>query len=278
MSSKTSAYLQLIRPVNVVITAISIAAAVLLAGGMSVTISTILLASLTGALVAGGANAINDFFDIEIDRVNRPDRPLPNGKLERADARRTWLVLSGTAIVLNCFVNAAALGIVVIAVAILHVYSAKLKRTVLAGNVAVAAMTGTAFLYGGAVSGNINRTFIPALFAFLINLGRELVKDAEDVEGDSRDHAITLPVKYGVPATLYGASAVLLILVAATIVVSLLSMYGRAFIYVVSAVDLMVCYVAIKLLWKPGREQLHQFSLLLKVAMVGGLVSILAGS
>ena len=93
-SKKLVAYIQLSRPVNVLITFVSIPVACWIAGGTGHDRLFILLAGITGALVAAGANAINDAFDIDIDRINRPDRPLPRGALTQYDARRMWLIVS----------------------------------------------------------------------------------------------------------------------------------------------------------------------------------------
>ncbi len=88
--------------------------------------------------------------------------------------------------------------IVIFAVVLLYYYSARLKRTIIAGNVVVGFMTGMAFIYGGTTVGHVERALIPAIFAFLINFARELVKDVEDIEGDKKEQAVTLPVKYGI--------------------------------------------------------------------------------
>jgi len=80
-SKKPAAYVQLSRPVNVLITFVSIPVACLDCGRTASAWFFILMAGTTGALVAAGANAVNDAFDIDIDRINRPDRPLPRGAL-----------------------------------------------------------------------------------------------------------------------------------------------------------------------------------------------------
>ena len=82
--------------------------------------------------------------------------------------------------------NSAALLIVVLSIALLYFYSARLKRTVLIGNLVIGLMTGMAFIYGGVVVGRMERAVVPAIFAFLVNLARELLKDVEDMEGDRK--------------------------------------------------------------------------------------------
>ena len=275
---KLAAFVQLSRPVNVLITLVSIPVACWIAGAGDSHWLVVLLAGLTGALVAAGANAINDVFDIEIDRINRPNRPLPRGSLRSAEARRMWLLVSLAAIGINIFLNMAAFLIVVLSVAILYVYSSKLKRTVLLGNLVIGLMTGLAFIYGGAVIGRVERAVVPAVFAFLVNLTRELLKDVEDVKGDRQDQAVTLPVKYGVTPSLVLASITVLVLIGTTIAVAGLAVYHPAFLYIVLVADGLMGASMI-IVWRDHSiKVLRVASTILKVSMIIGLVSIIAGT
>ena len=277
-SKKLIAYFQLSRPVNVLITFISIPVACWIAGGTTCSWFFNLLAGLTGALVAAGANAINDAFDIDIDRVNRPDRPLPRGILTQRDARRMWLILSIVALGINFFLNSAALLIVFLSITLLYFYSARLKRTVLTGNLVIGLMTGMAFIYGGVVVGQTERAVIPAIFAFLVNLARELLKDIEDMEGDRREHAVTLPIKYGVTPALVLATASLIVLISTTIATAIFALYHSAFLYIVIIADCMMC-VSIILIWRDhSSKAMRRVSTILKISMIVGLISIIVGS
>jgi geranylgeranylglycerol-phosphate geranylgeranyltransferase len=277
-SKKFKAYFQMSRPVNVLITFVSIPVACWIAGGAACSWSIILLSGMTGALVAAGANAINDAFDIEIDRINRPDRPLPRGVLTLQEARKMWLIVSIAAIGINLFLIFNALIIVVLSIALLYFYSAHLKRTVLIGNFVIGLMTGMAFIYGGAVVGQIERAVVPALFAFFVNLAREVLKDIEDMEGDRREHVITLPIKYGVRPALVLATVFLFVLLGTTIVVAVYALYQPAFFNIVILADLLIC-VSIILMWRDHSSlSLNRASTILKISMVVGLLSIIAGS
>ena len=277
-SKKLKAYFQLSRPVNAIITFVSIPVAFWIAGGVLSSWLFILLAGLTGALVAAGANAINDAFDIDIDRINRPDRPLPRGALTIQDAQKMWLIVSIVALGINLFLNLTALLIVMLTIALLYLYSARLKRTVLLGNIVIGLMTGMAFIYGGVVAGRIEHAVVPAIFAFLINLARELLKDIEDMEGDRKEHAVTLPIKYGIAPALVLATASLLILIGTTIVVSIYQLYHSAFLFIVIIADCLIC-VSIILMWRDRSSMaMRRVSTILKISMVIGLISIIVGS
>jgi geranylgeranylglycerol-phosphate geranylgeranyltransferase len=277
-SKKIIACIQLSRPVNVLITFVSIPVACWIAGGTAQDLLSIFLAALTGALVTVGANAINDSFDIEIDRINRPDRPLPLGILTQRDAQQLWLIVSLSAICINIIIHLSALLIVVFSIILLYYYSARLKKTVLVGNAVVAFMTGMAFIYGGAIVGHIERAYIPATFAFLVNFARELVKDVEDVEGDRKEHAATLPVRYGTKPALIGANLSLLALIVTTLLVIKYSVYYSAFTYIVIAADVLFCIAGVMMWQNTSSNHMRYVSSILKLSMIIGLIAIIAGS
>ncbi len=277
-SKKLKALIDLTRPVNVAITVLSIPAASILAGAVPNQWVEVLLAALTGGLVAGAANAINDHFDVEIDRINKPSRPIPRGDATTREARIEWLLLSLLAIVLNIFLNVYALGIVLFAVLVLYWYSAFFKRTILAGNLIVGLMTGMAFVYGAVVVGNFSRAIMPAIFAFLVNVAREIIKDIEDMDGDRKEGAVTLPVKYGVMPALWLASVTMILLLLATFVAYQMTLYSIIYLYIVSVVDALLFLVLFWMWINHTPANLNRLSNILKVCMVIGLVAIFLGS
>jgi geranylgeranylglycerol-phosphate geranylgeranyltransferase len=278
LSRKLRAHIDLARPVNVAITLLSIPAASILAGATIRQWLEVGIAALTGGFVAAAANSINDYFDVEIDSINKPTRPIPRGDATKQEARLEWLVLSIVAVVLNFFLNIYALGIVLFAVVILYWYSALFKRTIIIGNLVVALMTGMAFIYGAVVVGNFKRAIMPAIFAFLINMAREVIKDIEDMEGDRKGKAITLPVRYGTAPALWLASVAIVLLIVTTIAAYELKVYTIVYLYPVLFVDILLLAVMI-LMWKDQTPStMNRLSNGLKVCMVVGLLAIFLGS
>ena len=162
-----------------------------------------------------GWNAYNDITDIEIDRTNRPGRPLPSGRLnlkEAVNAMRASLVLSVSFLIIGAMnlSDSTTDGEVIVSVAIwvaavflLISYegirgSKGLKHRGLAGNVAIASAIGMDVIFGASsVSGTTDPKVISlAVMAILLSLARELIKDIEDMEGDIGRN--TLPRKIGV--------------------------------------------------------------------------------
>lgn len=277
MSSKLQAYTQLIRPFNLLIVSLTILAAAILAGAEFAQWWRVLLAALAGALIAGGGYAINDFFDVEIDAINRPKRPLPSGAMTKPEAWWVWRLSSSAGIIISAFLGPAALGIALFWVLSLYFYSKRYKRTVLVGNVIVGIATGLVFVFGGIVVGHVERSLWPALFAFLVNVAREIVKDVEDREGDARGNARTLPVVYGVRPALVLATLALMALIGATLVAYQLGFYNQRYLAIVAVVDIVLLGIAIAIWTSTAPGHLHRLSMLLKVSMLGGLVAIYLG-
>lgn len=111
---KLKAFTELIRPMNVAMVFLAIGAASLLAGAELVDWKMILLASLSGALIASGGYAINDYFDADIDSINRPDRPLPRGAVEKTEAWWIWRMSSSAGVILSAFLGLAQLFIALV--------------------------------------------------------------------------------------------------------------------------------------------------------------------
>ena len=150
-------------------------------------------------------NALNDYMDIEIDRINRPDRPLPSGEISEVAARRgivSAAVLSTSFLIFAAYVSHSgevgldgwlpSLAIWMIALLLLFNYesssklSFRMKDKGLPGNLAISMSVGLVIIFGAAsVSDPMNqRAWSVFIVGFLYNLSREIVKDIEDMDGD----------------------------------------------------------------------------------------------
>ena len=231
--------LAITRPVNCLVAGLAALLGYIVATGTLVPFALILFPVVFAITAAG--NVFNDLCDLEIDRINRPDRPLPSGKVSprAAGALAAALFAAGLVLAVPC-----GLPCVVIAVAnslLLLAYARALKRTVFWGNVAVSYLTASIYPFGGALAGltAMGRTLPLAGITFLAMLSRELLKDAEDVPGDSAAGARTVPVVYGVKRTVVFAYACAL----GAIAVSLLPVvpwWGRPYLAGIAVADLAI--------------------------------------
>lgn len=176
--------LELIRPINCALASVAV-----IAGGFLVVKTVtfpLLLAAATAFLITGAGNSINDFFDVESDKINRPRRPIPSGTMTKGLAILITLALFGVGIFLSSMVNWLTFMIAIFNSFMLVLYSFNFQHKMLMGNIAVSYLAASAFIFGGAAVNNLMLPIILALLAGLATLSREIVKDLEDLEGDRR--------------------------------------------------------------------------------------------
>ncbi len=276
---KLFAIVKISRPSNVIITGLTIFAGVLIFGkGEFDVLKLALLSAIAGALIDAGGNIINDFFDVEIDKVNKPHRPIPSGLISRGFALFLYFITTVSGLILALFLNKYAFTIALISTVIIFSYSFKLKRIPLLGNLTVAFMTGLAFVFAGSVVKNFKDPIFPFIFAFMINLGREIIKDIEDVEGDLRAGIKTLPIVAGNKASSLVSAIVLGVLIPVTFIPYFVGIYNDLFALIIIAVDIGLIYVIFSLLKDTRKANLNRLSNILKFEMLIGLSAIYFGS
>jgi geranylgeranylglycerol-phosphate geranylgeranyltransferase len=267
-------YISICRPVNALITFIAVLLGAVVASKSGMPVIFVLLASLSAAVASAAGNVINDIFDIATDKINRPDRPLPSGRIGIDNAIIFYCMLLILSVAASVPAGKISVLIVFVSNLLLFIYSWKLKRIVLAGNIAVAFLTALAFIYGSVVVGKPEASVFPALFAFIINFMREIVKDAEDIEGDKSEGVKTFPQIMGFPATLkiaWGLTAVLICLI---LTAGFLRIYKIEFLIIAMCIVSPVMVYCMKQL---RSENFHKVSILLKINMLIGLAAIYLG-
>ncbi|QYZ79784.1 geranylgeranylglycerol-phosphate geranylgeranyltransferase [Methanofollis formosanus] len=192
-------YLAITRPVNSVVAGLAGVLGYLIATGTVRPEAAFLIGIV--ALVTAAGNTINDYCDAEIDAVNRPDRPIPSGAVSRRGALVYAALLFTGGVVIALVTNPLCLAIAVFNSVLLVLYAVRLKGTPFLGNLAVAYLSSSIFLFGGALAGpdGLAANLPVAGVTLLAMLAREVLKDAEDVEGDRAGGARTLPMIIGVP-------------------------------------------------------------------------------
>lgn len=152
--------------------------------------------------IASGGYLINDYYDIKIDYVNKPDRVVVGKHIKRRHVLVMHSFFSGIGILLGVFVSWWIVGVNILAAFLLWFYSNLLKRLPLWGNLVVSFLTGlSVFVIYVLYWQNLELIAMYAIFAFFISLIREIIKDLEDIEGDEKFGCKTLPIAIGVVAT-----------------------------------------------------------------------------
>ena len=158
-----------------------------------------LWAALAAVALTVFANAFNDRYDVEIDRVAHPERPLPRGAL---DERQVQYLYLGAAVAAAGFSLLAHPALCLTSLAVLAVmasYTVALKRWGFAGNLTVAVLASLPFLYGAVSVGDWRAGVQLFVVGAPLHLAREIAKDIDDAGGDA-DHRRTIPVAHGVRA------------------------------------------------------------------------------
>lgn len=232
-------FIRILRPVNAVMAGIASLLGVIVATGTVPPMSLILVPVVF--LITGAGNAVNDYYDRDIDAVNRPDRPIPRGEVTPEGAARYSVLLFVAGVLLATLASPACLGIAVLNSFVLVLYARNLKQVPLAGNLAVAYFSGSIFLFGGAYAGleGLLLNIPVAGITFLCMTSREILKDAEDIEGDRIGGAHTLPMITGVRT----AAVLAFLLALAAVVVSYLPIFpwwGMAYIGAITVADVII--------------------------------------
>jgi len=267
--------LRLVRAHNLVV-----AAAGVLAGGW-IALGTLATPKLLGFAAAAGVgfgaagNALNDICDAAADRVNRgpAERPLAAGRLSRGTA--DLCVVGGTlfGLAAAALVSGAAVLVGLATLAIMFLYSPVLKRRGLAGNLAVALVAGLPLWYGALAVGGPAQGVVPWALAAWLHLVREIVKDLGDEAGDRLLARRTLPVTIGSRGAALVAAALGVAFVPASLVLPYAARYHGAYYVVALFAQLAVLLVASRLI----AGKMERNSLLLKGAMILGIVALVAG-
>lgn len=178
---------------------------------------------IASMLIAGGGYIINDYFDLNIDKINKPDKLIVDKQISRRWAMMLHFMMSISGLVITGYVsmklnNFLLLLLNGIAVILLWVYSTTFKKKLLSGNIIISALTAWVIfmLFFSEINWQ-NGRLIPASnlalisiyklaiiyggFAFIVSLIREVIKDMEDEIGDRKYGCTTMPIVWGINAT-----------------------------------------------------------------------------
>ncbi|MDY7081052.1 MAG: geranylgeranylglycerol-phosphate geranylgeranyltransferase, partial [Halobacteria archaeon] len=241
--AKLKALIEVTRPANSLFGGVAALIGVFIAGFQPVEAHIVpaTVAFSATALGTAAGNTINDYYDAEIDAVNNPKRPIPSGRLTRKEAFRLSTAMFFTAVVIViAFLPTLAIAIGIVNLVALVGYSLHLKRMPFAGNATVGYLTGSAFLFGGAAVGGIEFTVVLFLLASFATIGREIVKDIEDIEGDRKAGARTLPIVWGKRRSLVIASDFVIFAVILSPIPYAIDVFGLPYLVAIAPADLIL--------------------------------------
>ncbi len=239
----------------------------------------VILAAAAVLLITVSTNAWNDYIDIEIDRINKPERPLPSGEISLQQALVFFTAGSILSLVIAAFINQQAFFIAIGANILLYLYSWKLKCTVLWGNAAVATIVGLCFIFGGVAAGNIQPTVVLAVTVFFAILAREILKTMADYKGDLHHDCRTITTAWGKQI----ASKYLIAFLGITSLVMLGAYFIEQYNYlylllVVLLIYPLFIYIAIKARITVSEKKLERLSLIMKYGFFAWFLAVVLGA
>jgi 4-hydroxybenzoate polyprenyltransferase len=252
-------------------------------------------------LLAIGGYVINDYFDVKIDSVNRPDKMVVNKNITPRNAIKIHIILNVIAILLGFYlafrIRSFSFGFIFPFISgLLWIYSAKYKRVLFWGNFIVSILSAFVILVLWLYEffylhlhpevfavvlphmGWVSRIILGyALFAFLTTMIREVIKDMEDYEGDKKYECKTIPVVSGIRVARY----IVVVMIAGTMILlgwAQLILYRldmrMAFWYFTFAVQIPTSYLLVKILTAKEQQDFHFLSSISKLIMVAGILSM----
>jgi 4-hydroxybenzoate polyprenyltransferase len=229
---------------------------------------------LATTMIAAAGYMINDYYDVKIDYINKP-REVIVGK----GMKRRWVIFLHTAINfmgigIGYWVDPLVGSIVFISAFLLWFYSNLLKRLPFIGNFVVAILTGTSI---GIVGWYYKDTglviFAYAVFAFFINLIREIIKDIEDRQGDRKHGCKTLPIVFGFRKTKKIIFLISLVFVFSLVLVTLQINSLKLFIYF-GSIGILFLWFMLKIYQADRKKHFEELSVISKIIMILGILSM----
>jgi len=245
--------------------------------------------------IAAAGNIINDIYDIETDTVNKPDKVIVGKSISETAAFNLFIVLNLIGVGLGYYISLSVgkspfFSIFVIISAALYVYASFLKRTALIGNIVISILVAMSILIVGvfdllpAITESNKATQMTffkilvdyAVFAFLINLIREMIKDIEDVDGDYNAEMNTLPIAIGRDRAKHIALVISLLPIAAVLYYIVTFLYKQQIIigYFLVFVLAPLIYSSIKIYMATTKSHFKHISFMYKIIMLFGMLSL----
>jgi len=270
-----NAYLEILRPFNALMAVVAIFLMAIISGNFTL---GVFIAGAVVFIITGAGNSINDYFDYKIDAINKPERPIPSGRIPRRTAGIYSSSLFIVGIILAFAIN-TLLGIIALLSALTMIwYAYNLKRMLIVGNLTISFLTGLCFVFGGIVVHQILLSIYLGFFAFLMTMAREIVKDMEDVKGDKAEGASTLPIRYGNAISSKLAAFFVIIASLASPLLYFIGIFTWLYLIIILPAILVFLYAAVRILKDQSVENTRNISKKIKMGMGITFLAFAAGS
>ena len=252
---------------------------------------------LSSILIASAGYIINDYFDLNIDRVNKPEKLIVETYIKRRSAILLHLLTSLTGLIISMYVGYKIHNILIpllnlLAIAALWFYSTTFKKMLLIGNILISLLTAWVIFilmiaeYAHTRSDN-EASALPKLlkvsilyggFAFIVSLVREVIKDMEDIQGDAKYGCHTMPIVWGIPVSKVFVAVWMSVLLGILVIVQFyffnLGWWPASLYCIVSIIGPLILQMK-KLYIAQNSQDYHNLSSSIKWIMLAGIFSMI---
>lgn len=200
--------------------------------------------------ISATALILNDYFDIETDRINAPSRPLPSGLVTKSEVMLLSVVVALLGFLFSFLISPLAFAVTLGVWIVGFLYNWRFKRTGVWGNLFVAFSVGMTFMFGGIVVGNPFEVVVwyLAVITFLVDLGEEIAADVLDVEGDRKTGSRSLAVVWGPEKAMAVAAGIFGVVVVGSAIPFVLGWLSWSYLPAMVIWDCFVIYSVVHLL------------------------------
>lgn len=247
---KIKGLIELLRPELPIAAGLCVIIGEIIAYGRYPSFQKLFLGFLWGFFISSPAMIINDYFDIEVDRVNSPHRPLPSGLILPITAINFAIFTTLIGLVASAFISKSAILLYIIFWLVGFLYNWKLKEMGLLGNLLVSSSVSITFILGGIAVGEPwnEAVWIFSLIVFLFDLGEEIASDVMDIEGDKKRNVKSLAILIGGKNALRISASLFILVIILSFRPVLWNLLGTSYLFIITITDIMIFIFEIKLL------------------------------
>ena len=275
LNKKIRGAIQLFRPELSFAAGISVITGELIALGSFPSIQNLFYGFFCGFFISSSALILNDYFDLEVDKINAPNRPLPSGIITQPEVIALTIIATFLGLVASAAISIYALIISIILWIIGVLYNWKLKETGLPGNIMVSLSVAATFFLGGIIVrepwNKVILTF--SAMAFFIDLGEEIAADAMEIDGDKKRNSKSIAIKMGRKVALNISGILFFIVILISLIPICFNWLGISYILMILISDIIIFLSVLKLLRSQTSKEGH---FCIKQIYRGALLGLLA--
>jgi geranylgeranylglycerol-phosphate geranylgeranyltransferase len=277
---KAAGVVRILRPELPLAAAVCVLLGEALALGSLPPVRALVPGCLCGFFLSASALVTNDYFDLEVDRINAPGRPLPAGLLSPPEAMALGLLLGLLGLAAAWLLGPLALVPAVLLWSLGFLYNWRLKSAGLWGNLIVSTSVGGTFILGGIAVGQAWNplVWVFAGVAFFFDLAEEIAGDAMDAEGDQQRASRSIAIVWGKRAALRLSAVLFGLVILLTLLPVALGWLGWLYLAIISLTDLLIVFFTARLVTSQTTQAGHKWMRFLYICASIGLLAFLLSS